>query len=142
MYMAEAEHAFSILGGGKTLGRKLPNGLPETWTVNDYDSITVPDLLNGADIYLNFNNEIYIEEFGRNIMEAMLFGLPVITEPVFEQTFGDAVLIAPPEGPDALVERLVSDKAFFEGQVARGRAFVEMHCANDSVMDKLKAFLT
>lgn len=141
MYMADAGYNFSILGGDKTLKRCLPGGMPEAWTVHAYDSITVPELLNGADIYLNFNNEVYIEEFGRNVMEAQLFGLPVITEPAFAQTFGDSVLIAGPEGPGPLVDRLMSDQAFFEDQVARGRAFVDANCASDSVVARLADYL-
>lgn len=140
MYMAEANHRFHILGGGKTLGRRLSGNTPENWTVHPYDGISVPDLLNGADLYLNFNNEVYIEEFGRNVMEAMMYGLPVITEPVFAKTFGDAVLIAPPEGPADHVEKLLTDKAFFEERVTMGQAFVDEHCATSSVIKKLDAY--
>lgn len=140
MYMADAGHKFTILGGGRTLNRRLPDGLPESWTVHPYDSISVADLLNGSDIYLNFNNEIYIEEFGRNVMEAMIRGVPVISEPVFAETFGDAILIAGPEGPQAHVDRLMSDKAFFDEQIAKGIAFVHEHCATQNVIRKLDAY--
>lgn len=141
MYMTDAAHRFSILGGGKTVGRRLSQGLPETWTVHPYDSITVPDLLNGSDLYLNFNNEVYIEEFGRNVMEALLHGLPVISEPVFAQTFGDSVLVADPEGPQALVDKLITDQGFFEEQVAKGLSFVDEHCATTNVVKKLQDYL-
>lgn len=141
MYMAARAKRFSILGGGKTISARLPDGVPDSWTIHPYDSITVPDLLNGSDLYLNFNNEIYIEEFGRNVMEALVFGLPVITEPVFARTFGDAVLIADKSGPEPLVERLSTDLSFFEEQVARGLAFVEKNCATSSVVLKLEAYL-
>jgi hypothetical protein len=140
MYMADHGHRVSILGGGNTLGRRLLD-IPNGWVIHPYDGITVPDLLNGSDIYLNFNNEIYIEEFGRNVMEAMLFGLPVITEPVFAQTFGDAVLIAGPEGPQAQVDRLMSDFSYFEECAARGRAFVDKNCATQHVVGMLEAYL-
>lgn len=141
MYMAGANHRFDILGGGKTLGRRLSNGLPDNWNVHPYDGITVPDLLNGADLYLNFNNEVYIEEFGRNVMEAMMYGLPVITEPVFARSFGDAVLVADEDGPQKHFEKLCSDKAFFEERVALGHAFVTEHCATESVSEKLQRYL-
>lgn len=143
MYMADSGHRFSILGGGeRTLRRQMPAGIPDNWQINAFDSITVSEFLNDADIYLNFNNEIYIEEFGRNVMEAMLYGVPVITDEVFAKTFEDAVLIAGPEGSAAVADRLCSDQAFFMEQVARGTAFVEAHCATDSVRQKLEAYFS
>lgn len=141
MYMTEADYEFNILGGDKSLKRRLEK-LPLNWKVHPYDSISVPDLLNSSDIFLNFNNEIYIEEFGRNVMEAMVYGLPVITESVFAETFGDAVLIADESGPEFIVDKLLNNKSFFENQVAKGRRFVEENCEKRSVIVKLDKFLS
>lgn len=107
---------FTILGGAKNILRKLID-FPETWTVYNYDSVSVESLLLGGNIYLSFNNEVYIEEFGRNVMEALSHGLPVIAEPVFAETFGNAVLIPDASGPPPLVDRLRSDADFFEEQM-------------------------
>ncbi|TQS70181.1 glycosyltransferase [Rhodobacteraceae bacterium] len=140
MYMADAGLDFTILGGSKTLEKQLPN-MPETWSAVPYDGITVPELLTNGDIYLNFNNEVYIEEFGRNVMEALVFGLPVITEEVFARTFGSAVLVAGEEGPAALVERLRTDEAFFLSQVQRGQDFVAENCSTEAVAERMRRFL-
>jgi glycosyltransferase involved in cell wall biosynthesis len=141
MYMSNKSHNFKILGGGKEI-RKSLGGLPDAWTVLEYDEISVSKLLNDGDVYLNFNNEVYIEEFGRNVMEALFYGLPVITEKSFERTFGDAVLIADDnEGSAAITDRLISDKTFFEEQVARGQAFVQVNCSTEAVVARMEAFL-
>lgn len=141
MYMGDNSINFTILGGAQNISRKLVE-LPETWTVHNYDSASVESLLSGGDIYLNFNNEVYIEEFGRNVMEALSHGLPVIAEPVFAETFGNAVLIPDDSGPPALVDRLRSDADFFEEQVFRGVEFVRTNCSASAVAERMQRYLS
>nr|WP_319513674.1 glycosyltransferase [uncultured Cohaesibacter sp.] len=137
MYMVNDGIDFSVLGGAKAV-RNVLKYTPDSWTIHSFDSVNMADFLNSADIYLNFNNEIYIEEFGRNIMEAMAYGIPVITEPSFSESFGDAVLSAPSEGPKELVDALRSDKAFFEHQIYKGLSFVEDNCSFTAVKSRLE----
>lgn len=139
-YMVGEGAALTLLGGGKSPARVL-GGQPESWTVHDYDSISVPDLLNGADVYLNFNNEVYIEEFGRNVMEAMAFGLPVLADPVFSQVFGEAILPVEHHRTAPVLERLRSEPGLFEDQVARGRDFVARNCSAEALTARLERFL-
>lgn len=139
-YMTEAGLDMTVLGGGKAVGQCL-GAVPEHWTVHAYDSISVPDLLNSGDVYLNFNNPIYIEEFGRNIMEAMAFGLPVIADAVFTRVFGDAILPVEDHQSAPVLDRLRRDPVLFEEQVARGHEFVARNCSDPAVRERMARFL-
>lgn len=141
LYLADHEIDLSILGGGRNIGNAL-RGIPDTWTIHEFDSVSVQEFLANSDIYLNFNNEIYIEEFGRNVMEAMAFGLPVIADPVFAKTFGSAVMACPDEGPSELIDTLIHDKEFFLQQISLGYDFVKENCSNKVVEERLSAFLS
>ena len=101
----------------------------------------MPDLLNAGDLYLNFNNETYIEEFGRNVMEAMSYGLPVIAGAEFERVFGDAVLTDANKGVDEIIEALRTDPTLAEETISRGHRFVEENCGEAATARRMEAFL-
>lgn len=139
-YVLEGTAGFTVLGGSTTPERVL-SGRPESWTVHDYDGISVPNLLNGGDVYLNFNEGSYIEEFGRNVMEAMAFGLPVIADAVFGRVFGDDILTVSDCDSQSAMDRLRAEPGLFEAQVARGQDFVHRNCGTDAVTMRMERFL-
>ncbi|WP_155006251.1 glycosyltransferase [Sphingomonas hengshuiensis] len=140
LYMADANLNFSVLGGDRTISGVLGE-LPSAWRMFANDSIPTDDLLRSADIYLNFNNEVYIEEFGRNMMEAMAHGVPVIGDAVFTENFGDAILFPEDGSVEKVVARLCDDRSVYEAQAERGLAFVRDHCSMEAVQARLLQFI-
>ena len=76
--------------GGAQGALKLLKRLPSNWTSLEFDATPVDRFLSELDFFLHFPHEDYIEEFGRNVMEAMAQGVPAILPPAFAETFGDA----------------------------------------------------
>lgn len=91
---------------------------------------------------MSFRNEVYIEEFGINVMEALSYGLPIIAEPVFAETFGNAVFIPDESELLPLVDRLRADADFFEEQMFRGVEFVRTNCSASAVAERMQKYLS
>lgn len=136
-YCAQASMQVRILGGARLPLSKLGK-TPSNWELFPFDSLPVPEFLRGLDIYVNFNNRDYIEEFGRNCMEAMACGIPVIAAPVFTETFGDAIVPTEPANVQERAEELWTSKQKYLDQAERGYAFVEANCVASEVRKRLE----
>ena len=107
---------------------------PANWTVYEFDEIGVIDFLRGLDFFVHYTHSQYYEEFGRNIMEAMAVGIPVILPQSFEFIYGDAATYAPADAVSAVISNMWQDEALYKRKAKAGRDFVERHCS-------LRAFL-
>ena len=107
-----------ILGGAdpavRALGRR-----PRNWTVHPFGSMTPRDFLRRIDFFVYYHHPGWIEAFGRNVIEAMASGCPVILPAHFESTFGDGAHYAQPAGVRTIVERLYDDPAGLPGAIGR-----------------------
>ena len=82
-FLADSDYDVRILGGAdKAL--QIMEHRPANWTVYAFDEIRVINFLKDLDFFVHFTHSQYYEEFGRNIMEAMAIGIPVI----FPKSFG------------------------------------------------------
>lgn len=126
-----------ILGGAS----RRPNWAgwnPKNWTVQDFDKISVTSFLDSLDVFINFMHPDYIEEFGRNTMEAMARGVPVILEHSLKGTFGDAGLYCEPREVAQTVRRLMAEPDLYRKQTAKGLDFVRRHCSQDVTRKHLR----
>lgn len=135
-YCAGSTFTFRVLGGASSAIANL-GGTPRNWEVLPFDSVKVDDFLGGIDIFLNFNNPQYIEEFGRNIMEAMARGIPVIADPVFQEVFGEAVIAARPNEVESLAAQIWNEPERYREYMERGFSFVEQMCSHKVVKERL-----
>lgn len=125
--------------GGVSSAEKLVDKWPANWESLAFDSISVPEFLNGLDFFLHFTNSDYIEEFGRNIMEAMAHGLPVILPYQFREVFGDAAIYATPDDVSTVIKSLWADPEKYTDMSRRGIEYVRSWNAQDKVADRLTA---
>ena len=130
----------SILGGAKT-PRKLLGKIPANWNVLNFDSVEVEDFLERLDFFLHFTNDDYIEEFGRNIMEAMAAGKVAILPPNYEVVFDDAAIYCAPKDVKATVLEYWNSQDKYREQATRGFEFVKANCSLNIVEQRLKRLL-
>lgn len=140
-YCADEDVAVRIMGGAgsavEILGRQ-----PANWQISGFDAEPVTEFLADLDIYVHFIHEASIEAFGRNIMEAMAMGLPVICSPAFRDCFGEAVIcVAPEEVPEA-IRALWEDRERYLAQAHAGQRFVAEHCSLRPVAGRVEAILS
>lgn len=124
--------------GGASRRPKLMGFTPRNWTVHSFDELPVNDFLDSLDVFVNFMHPDYIEEFGRNTMEAMARGVPVILEHSLVETFGNAALYCQPREVAQTVRRLVADPNLYRAQVEKGIDFVREHCSLDTARKNLR----
>ena len=126
-----------LMGGAnsalQTLGRR-----PANWQILDFDAEPVPDFLAGLDIYVHFIHEDSIEAFGRNILEAMATGLPVICSPSFRACFGDGALYAEPPDVKDVIASLWKDPERYLAVAQAGQLLVGEACTLSAVTARLQ----
>jgi glycosyltransferase involved in cell wall biosynthesis len=97
---------------------------PRNWTSIPFDSVGVDAFLRELDFFVHYPHEEYIEEYGRNVAEAMDVGVPAILPPAFEEVFGGAAVYSEPFGVKDTIERLWSEPDRYDAVVAAGHAYV------------------
>lgn len=123
--------------GGVAAAEKLVGKWPANWESLPFDSISVPEFLAGLDFFLHFTNSDYIEEFGRNIMEAMAFGLPVILPPQFREVFGDAAVYAESQDVASVIKSLWSDPVQYSNMSNKGVEYVRKWNSQEKIRERL-----
>lgn len=129
-----------FLGGTRTPQRTLGE-LPSNWDVFEFDSIDVTEFIKSLDFFLHFVHSDYIEEFGRNIMEAMGAGRVVILPASFRDTFGDAAVYCTPGEVESTVRYFWENPGQYHRQAERGFEFVVNNCSQKQVQKRLTAVL-
>lgn len=136
-YCADRNVTVRLMGGAKSALDTLGHH-PTNWEVLDFDAEDTPTFLASLDIFVHFIHADSIEAFGRNIMEAMAAGLPVVCSESFRECFGDAALYAEPHEAVDVINALWADRERYESQARKGQAFVEAYCSLDVVAGRLE----
>lgn len=137
-YCADTPYIVRFMGGTES-PRKLLEQWPSNWTDLQFDSVSVAEFLSGLDFFLHFTHFDYIEEFGRNIMEAMAHGVPVIVPERFREVFGDAAAYAEPDEVAGLIAKLWKNPKAYSALVEKGLEYVLAHADNAVVQSRIKA---
>jgi FkbM family methyltransferase len=111
--------------GGAEIPKRMLGGLPENWTVVEFDGLSVREYLEGLDVFLYFTHKDWVESFGRVVIEAMAAGVPVILPHSYEALFEDSALYCEPHEALALVDRLMADPEFYSSRVRIAHEFVD-----------------
>lgn len=126
-YLVDTEYEVRLLGGTKAAEQVL-GYRPENWLVYPFDSLSVEEFVRGIDILVHFHHSMYIEEFGRNIAEAMAMGVPCILPPEYAEIFADAAVYAEPDNVETAVRDLWADDDKYSEYSRRGIEFVSENC--------------
>lgn len=138
-YCANSDYEVRILGGVVAAADRL-GYVPRNWSISKFDSVPVIKFLSGIDIYLNFVLEDYIEEFGRNVAEAMAMGIPVIMGKKFRSTFGEAAIYCDVDQVCEAVAELWSNPVLYAEKSKMGREFALRNCGPESLTSRFSPF--
>lgn len=140
-YCAESTRIkVKFLGGAKTAIKMLGN-FPDNWEVYQFDSIPVSDFLETLDFFIHYTHTDYIEEFGRNVMEAMVAGRVVMLPHSYEDVFGDSAIYVKPEEVESTILKYWRNMLLYKEQVAKGYRYVTKHCSILSAQKNLINFM-
>lgn len=137
-YCADSPWPVRFLGGASAARRVLTRW-PANWTELPFDSMAVGDFLDELDFFVHFTHSAYVEEFGRNVMEAMAAGKPVVVPPRFREVFGDAASYAEPEQVEDVIRALWDAESARTAQVEKGLRFVAERAGGERVERRLEA---
>lgn len=138
-YCADTDIDVRLMGGTR-YARKILTEFPSNWRETKFDETSVSEFLGGVDIFLHFIHDEYIEEFGRNIVEAMARGIPTILPPQFEETFGDAALYCANADVESTIRQLWSDPLAYRAMARRGYEFAMRSSDQRNVVSRLARF--
>lgn len=128
-----------LLGGAQT-PLKILGELPKNWNVLDFDSINVKSFVDSLDFFVHYTHGDYIEEFGRNIMEAMAAGRIVLLPPIYDDIFGDAAVYVKPEHVESTVIEYWNDEFLYTQQVKKAFNFVREKSSLQAVKKNIELF--
>ncbi|GAB3926835.1 antifreeze protein, type I [Microlunatus endophyticus] len=128
-----------VLGGARSARAVLGSQLPDSWRVWEFGTREPREFLQGIDTYVYYTDPRWIEAFGRNVLEAMAAGVPVVLPPVFETIFADAALYAEPAGIQEVVRSLHRDTNLWLRISEHARATARRRFSRQVHVDRIQA---
>ncbi len=90
---------------------ELLGGLPANWRVVPFNAMPARDFLGTLDFFVYYHHRLFVEAFGRAVLEALAAGRVAVLPPPFADLFEDAAIYAPPAAAAATVRLLHADPA-------------------------------
>lgn len=129
-----------LMGWGNQLD-EIVEERPQNWDVLPFDAMPVEDFLAGLDYFSYFHSEVWVEAFGRSILEAMAAGLVCFLPEHFEPLFRDAAVYCEPiEVLDKVLNFENDPKAYIE-QSKRAVEFVKSQFGPDKSIARVAAMI-
>jgi hypothetical protein len=123
VYPVDGSASVKILGGAGA-ARETLGYLPDSWQVIPFGSMKPQEFLAQLDFFVYYHHPEWVEAFGRDILEALASGLPVILPPHFDPSFGDAAIYAEPAQVPSIVSRLYANRQAYEEVAAHADTWV------------------
>jgi hypothetical protein len=131
LYPVDGSAVVKILGGADPV-QELLGYLPDSWQVIPFGGMDPREFLAQLDFFVYYHHPAWLEAFGRNILEALASGLPVIVPSHFRPLFGDAAIYAEPAEVPSVVNQLYGDRSAYDDVVARADAFVRARFGHEA----------
>lgn len=138
VYPTDGSVLVHVLGGAGPAREVLGHPVPDSWRVWQFGSRSPQQFLRELDVYVYYTDRRWVEAFGRNVLEAMAAGVPVVLPPRFEPTFGDAARYAEPEAVRAVVESLHRDAELWRQTSDHARRSVQERFGHQVHRDRLQ----
>lgn len=136
-YCAGSELPVRFLGGA-SFARRILGDWPSNWEEFAFDSVAVHDFLDGLDFFVHFTHSAYVEEFGRNVMEAMAAGIPAVLPFRFKEVFGDAAFYSEPDDVEELIRTIWRSGEAYAKQVEKGFHYVREFASTQPVERRIR----
>jgi hypothetical protein len=117
IYPSDGNFIVDIMGGVKTVPKIFGGAsshVPSGWLLRPYGSMSPRDFLDSIDVFVYFDHPKTVEAFGRSILEAMASGCAVVLPEKFQEVFGAGPVYCAPEQVREVLERMRTDRAFFD----------------------------
>jgi hypothetical protein len=131
LYPVDGSAVVKILGGADP-AQELLGYLPGSWQVIPFGEMDPREFLAQLDFFVYYHHPAWLEAFGRNILEALATGLPVILPAHFRPLFGDAAIYAEPAEVPSVVNQLYGARSAYDDVVARADAFVRTRFGHEA----------
>lgn len=125
-----------VLEDAASSTRKLGD-LPANWTVHPFGSMSAKEFLGKIDVMVYFVASDGREAFGREPLEAMAAGVPVIMDRRFEPTFGPAAIYCEPSEVAAVAARLAADPDAYAAQRSAASDHVAEHFSSGALLERI-----
>lgn len=102
---------------------------PKHWDLYRFQEVQVPTFLEKVDFFVYYTHPNLQESFGRVIAEAIAAGKMVITDSLTAQTFGSAVIAAPPSEVETIIQRFVGDPQAYKNHIQKAQATLKRFSA-------------
>lgn len=140
-YCADSEVIDVHLLGGAETPQKILGNLPNNWRVLEFDTVNVKSFVDNLDFFIHYTHPDYIEEFGRNIMEAMAAGRVVILPPEYRDVFGDAATYCDAEDVQKIIFEYWDSTELYKDQASKGYKYVKTCSSLENVAERMRRFL-
>ena len=131
LYPIDGSVVVKILGGADPVQQML-GYVPDSWHVTPFGEMDPREFLAQLDFFVYYHHPAWLEAFGRNILEALASGLPVILPAHFRSLFGDAAIYAEPAEVPSVVRQLYGDRSAYKAVVARADGSVRARFGHDA----------
>jgi len=131
LYPADGSVVVRILGGAEPV-QELLGYVPNSWQVIPFGGMDPREFLAQLDFFVYYHHPAWLEAFGRNILEALASGLPVILPAHFRSLFGDGAIYAEPAEVPSVVNQLYGDRSAYEAVAARADATVRERFSHEA----------
>ncbi len=112
-----------LMGYGPELDQ-IVGRRPAGWRTLPFDAMPVRTFLAGIDFFVYFHSPVWIEAFGRSILEAIAAGAVPILPEDFRPLFQEAAIYAKPDKVAEMVLELHADPRACSRQIAMARELV------------------
>jgi len=139
VYPVDGSATVRVLGGAAPARDLLGHELPDSWQVWAFGALEPRQFLRGLDVYVYYPHHRWVEAFGRNVLEAMAAGIPVVLPPRFEPIFGDGARYAEPGAVLSVVESLHRDPELWQRASMHARKRVAERYSHQVHRNRLQA---
>lgn len=112
------------------------------WSILAFNEKPVADYLDALDVFSYHHSPLWVESFGRTIVEAMLMGVRCVLSPTLKPTFGPHALYGSPAEVPAILDHIRSNLESERAAALQARAHCIKAYSTQSVVNRFESLKT